>query len=93
MRQLLKWLVVTLGIAALVRWLRRRGGQAEAPPAEQAGDDPADELRRKLAEARTTEVADESSGVPETTVGERRAEVHEHGRAAIDEMRQASDEE
>ncbi|HXG75855.1 MAG TPA: hypothetical protein VNJ53_04740, partial [Gaiellaceae bacterium] len=59
MRKLLTWLVVSLGIAALVRRLRRRSagapavGTAEAPPpAAQEDDDPADELRRKLAESR-----------------------------------------
>jgi hypothetical protein len=85
MRKLLTWLLVTLGIAALVRRLRRGREQAEPAPApnEDAGD-PADELRRKLAESR-----EEASGTPapEATVEERRAEVHEQGRAALDEMR------
>jgi len=77
MRRLLKWVVVTIGIAALVRWLRRRGRAEEAPPpAEEAGD-PADELRRKLAETRTEEA--ETAPAPEATVEERRTEVHEEG--------------
>ena len=71
MRRLLKWVVVTIGIAALVRWLRRRG-QAEAPP-------PAEEA--------------ETPPAPEATVEERRTEVHEEGRSAIDEMRGASSED
>jgi hypothetical protein len=95
MRKLLTWLVVTLGIAALVRKLRRRGQDPEAVPgltpppeafsAEPAdqpeGTDPADELRQKLAESRTGETVPEAESVEE-----RRTEVHEQGRAALDEM-------
>src|SRR5207249_11518911 len=79
MRKLLTWLLVTLGVAALVRKLRRRREEAEqaavgsvatdtAPAAapeptaaEPATADPADELRRKLAETRTD---DEGSAEP-----------------------------
>ena len=100
MRGLLKWALLTLGIAALVRKLRSRGGAREA--ALDAGtteatpaDDPADELRRKLAETRgppDTPEADEGSA-SEGSVEGRRADVHEQGRAAVDEMRpQAGDE-
>jgi hypothetical protein len=86
MRRRLTWLLVTLGIAALVRKLRRRGKRAEpAPPAETA-DDPADELRRKLAESRTEDEPEEAAP-PEQTVEERRADVHDQGRSAVDEMR------
>ena len=90
MRRLLKWVVVTIGIAALVRWLRRRGRTEEAPSSGEAGD-PADELRRKLAETRTEEAA--APPAPDATVEERRTEVHEEGRSAIDEMRGASSED
>ena len=87
-RKLLKWIVVTIGIAALVRWFRRRGTEAEvtAPP-EPAVDDPAEELRRKLAEARETDESEEAPETPETAVEDRRADVHEQGRAALDEMK------
>jgi hypothetical protein len=96
MRRLLTWLVVSLGIAALIRRLRRSsrpvesapaGGQATEPAAD---DDPADELRRKLAESRTE---DEPAVVtpPPVTVEERRAEVHGQGRSALDEMRETDE--
>ncbi len=90
MRRLLKWVVVTIGIAALVRWLRRRGQAEEAPSSPEAGD-PADELRRKLAATRTEE--DVAPPAAEATVEERRSEVHEEGRSAIDEMRGVSSED
>jgi hypothetical protein len=82
-RRLLKWLVVTIGVAALVRWLRRRGEQPETEA--ELAPDPADELRRKLAESRV----DDRPASPEATAGtveERRAEVHEQGRDALSEM-------
>lgn len=88
MRRLLTWLVVTVGIGALVRRLKRRHqpalGDTAQPPA--GGDDPADELRRKLAEARAEEPP-EPPEPPEETVEDRRADVHEQGRSALDDMR------
>ena len=47
--------------------------------------DPADELRQKLAESRVDEADDEPAS--EESVEDRRAEVHEQGRAALDEMK------
>lgn len=81
-----------LGVVALVRRLRRRGGVGvepapEAPPA----DDPADELRRKLAESRPVDEP-EAPSEAESTVDERRADVHAEGRAALDEMRSSTDD-
>ena len=90
MGKLLKWIVVTIGITALVRWFRRRGAEDEvtAPPEPfQATDDPADELRRKLAETREPDVPEEAPETPAATVEDRRADVHEQGRAALDEMK------
>jgi hypothetical protein len=109
-RRLLTWVVVTLGIAEIVRRLRRRGQQEEIAPVRD--DDPANELRRKLAESRTDEQAaaveepptspettveepptspetsvEEPPTSPEASVEERRANVHEEGRATLDEMR------
>jgi hypothetical protein len=83
-RRLLKWIVVTVGIAALVRWLRRR--DSEPGVTEPPEDDPADELRRKLAESRSAEDTDEAAASAEATVEERRADVHEQGKATLDEM-------
>jgi hypothetical protein len=95
MRRLLTWAVVSLGIAAIVRRLRRRKqdtGQTEVAPPAPSEDDPADELRRKLAESRTEDEAAEPLTSPPETVAERRAEVHGRGRATLDEMDEPSDE-
>ncbi len=96
MRKLIIWALVALGIAALVRKLRRRGEQTE-PVAVGGAGDPAEELRRKLADSHpaTTESGEPPSAPTsiETTVEERRAEVHDEGRSAIDEMRGSSPED
>lgn len=84
-RKLLKWIVVTIGIAALVRWFKRRGEEDEA--AAPATGDPAEELRQKLAESREAEAPEETHTASETSVEERRANVHEQGRATLDEMK------
>ncbi len=79
MRRLAAGLGLGMGLAWLFRRLR---------PSAQAvarRDDPAEELRRKLAESRTPETAPEPE--PEPPLDERRRTVHERGRAAIDEMR------
>jgi hypothetical protein len=82
MRRRLTWLLVTLGIVALVRRLRRKP-EAELETPE---TDPADELRRKLADSRSDEEMSPPEP-PEATVEERRGDVHEQARAALDEMR------
>jgi hypothetical protein len=86
-RKLVKLALVALGVRAFLRWRKRRR-QPEVPspvPAPAAaGADPAEELRRKLAETRDDEGA--SSAPPEASVADRRAEVHASGRAALDEM-------
>jgi hypothetical protein len=91
MRRRLTWLLVSLGIAALVRRLKRRGDDTEpTPPSPPRENDPADELRQKIAESREDEPVD----VPpttETTVEERRADVHDQGRSALDDMREADE--
>jgi hypothetical protein len=84
-RRLLRWALVTLGIAALVRWLRPRGGEPVPAPSEPTTD-PAAELRRKLAESRADgEVASTPEASAES-VEERRADVHAKGRSALSEM-------
>jgi hypothetical protein len=91
-RRLLKWIIVTIGIAAAVRWFRRRGAESEiSTPVEPVGDDPAEELRRKLAESRDADESDEPAETPEASVDDRRADVHEQGRAALDEMTSSDD--
>ena len=93
MRKLLTWIAVTLGIAALVRRLRRRRSAEVEPTAGGPVDDPARELREKLAASRAESPADAPA---ETTAGatveERRAEVHEDARAALEEMRSGGDD-
>ncbi len=86
MRRLLTWALVSLGIAAVARRLRRRERHDELAP---AGDtDPAVELRQKLADSRADEeTAAEPPLSPEASVEDRRTSVHEQGRATVDEMR------
>jgi hypothetical protein len=88
MKRLLAALAGILGIA----WLRRR--QQQQPPAPPV-DDPADELRARLAEARDAAEARPEDDAGETPVDEapdpgevatRRQDVHDRARAAIDEL-------
>jgi hypothetical protein len=83
-RRLIKVALVALGIRAFMRWRKRRRETQTATPAL-AEADPADELRRKLAESREAEP--EAREEPPAAVADRRAEVHEQGRATIDEMK------
>lgn len=84
MRTLIKVALVALGIRAFLRWREsRRQAQTTAPVQE---GDPADELRRKLAESREEETGEAEESSP-AAVADRRAEVHEQGRTALDEMK------
>ena len=84
-----------IGIAALGRWLAKRTHPVASPvepveattPAEATAADPAEELRRKLADARVAEpdVAP-APEPPDETLDERRARVHAKAREAIDSM-------
>ena len=84
-----------IGLAALGRWLAQRR-HPDASPAETvepvetapvAAADPAEELRRKLADARVAEPEVASAPeAPEETLDERRARVHAKAREAIDSM-------
>ena len=82
MRRLIAWLACAVGLAWLLRRLRRK-------PAASA-DDPAEELRRKLAETREPDEAEpepEPPSAPEPGIDDRRRAVHERARSAIDDMR------
>jgi hypothetical protein len=96
MRKLLMWIVVTVGIAALVRKFKRRGQGSDSggdATSEPGNEDPAEELRRKLASSRDeASAATEGPPEPAVTVDERRADVHGQGRAAIDEMQRSTEE-
>jgi hypothetical protein len=80
-----------VGIAsALAIWnLWRRRTAAEEPQAP--APDPADELRRKLAETRDTTASEPEAtdaGVDEPSLDERRARVHAKAQEAMDAMRE-----
>jgi hypothetical protein len=90
-RKLIKIALVALGIRAFLRWRKRRRAEAElaaAPPPPPP--DPADELRQKLAESRVDDAVDAAPD-PQVTVEERRAEIHEQGRSAVDEMKSSEE--
>ena len=91
MKRALASLAGIIGLAALGRWLSRRRQPAEPladatvePIAAQPADDPAEELRRKLADAREAE-PEQTAAEPES-LDERRARVHAKAREAIDAM-------
>lgn len=87
-RRLIKIALVALGIRAFLRWRRGRSEAQTAAPSA-AEPDPADELRRKLAESREDEA--EAAAPPVAAVADRRADVHEQGRAALDEMKSSGE--
>lgn len=100
MRRLLTGLAGGFGLAALWRLLARRPSERHSPA---AGPDPAEELRRTLAEARGTEddrdAFDAAEGTPVDEVGEpgslaeRRRAVHEQAQAALGRMQQPDGED
>ena len=92
MRRYLDWVGGAIwGVAVYRLWKRWRGEEPDPWPepahADEA-DDPAEELRAKLAETRAAEEAPPAAEpTPPESLEERRRRVHEEGRAAIDEMR------
>lgn len=89
MKRALTSIAGLVGIAALGRWLSRRRHPAPTvrEPVEAPADDPAEELRRKLASARQPEQETATEpAAPEETLEERRARVHAKAREAIDAM-------
>ena len=91
MRRLIKLALVALGIRAFLRWRKSRREASTTPAAVEPAADPADELRRKLAESREDEDEPDVTEPPPPAVADRRSDVHEHGRAVLDEMN-SSDE-
>ncbi|MBV8478760.1 MAG: hypothetical protein JOY72_00515 [Actinobacteria bacterium] len=79
MRRLLAW--VAGGLAAYRAATHR---PAEAPVLEH---DPAEELRSKLAQAREAPSPEPEPESVSLEPDDRRRAIHEHGRAALDEMR------
>jgi hypothetical protein len=97
MRRRLAWLVGGLGIAGLVRALRRR-----PQPVVGAGPDPrAEELKRRLDEVKPLAAEVDEAEAAETPVdaapdpppATSRGDVHGRARAAIDEMRRSGSDE
>jgi hypothetical protein len=85
-RRLSRWIVGVASALAIWRlWTRRRRGQE--PPAT-GGPDPADELRRKLAETRDTESGDGQPAEQDESLDERRARVHAKAQEAMEAMRE-----
>jgi hypothetical protein len=74
-----------LGVAALVRSVRRRQHEASAPATPPAPD-PADELRSALAETKAEEPATTDTAEEPPSLEERRRKVHERAQEAIDAM-------
>ena len=98
----LAWLAALAGLlAGVARAFRRSSAVAPPPAAADDGDPRAEELRRRLAEARTVVAEREDFESAEVTVDEaepagpsieeRRRGVHDAGRAAAEEMRQRGD--
>lgn len=83
MARRLLWLL--LGVLAGV-FLARQRRRSEA---DEAGPDPAEELRRKLDERRQDEAGVGEARPLGEAVDARRAEVHERARSALDDMRRA----
>ena len=90
MRRLFGWTAGLVGIAALARLLAaRRDRAAPALPPAPPADDPAEELRRKLAESRDADAPQaEPTATPEPveSLDERRARVHAKAQEAIEAM-------
>jgi hypothetical protein len=103
MRRMLAWLAGAAGVIGLVRARLVRARRSGSDPAPEVGSDPrADELRRRLAEAKPLAAAepDEADAAdtpvdeaPDPAPDERRAEVHARAQAAIDEMRRSATDE
>jgi len=79
LKRLLALIAGGLGLSALLRRRRRR-------PAPQPEGSLADELREKLAESRAAEAEHTAPPPPEAEVADRRRDVHERARGAIDEL-------
>ena len=86
MRRGLAWLAGGLGVAGLVLYRKLRRAPAPKPAVE-----PAEELRQKLDEARAREEPEPAPALTDD-LETRRREVHERGRAAVEEMRGGSEE-
>jgi hypothetical protein len=98
MRRLAGWIGGAVGGLAAYRLLLRRRPQVAPESAPTDSGARAEELREKLAESRAAEpvveeppaaepVASEAQAAEPEPPEERRRQVHEEGRAALDDMR------
>ena len=92
MRRLTAWIGGTAAGIVAYRLLRRRPQPVAEPLVQPEPDGRADELREKLAESRTADpatepVVEEPSAAEPESPEERRRQVHEEGRAALDDMK------
>jgi hypothetical protein len=89
-RRFVKIALVALGIRWFLKRRKRRREEREAaelPPTQVAPvSDPAHELRQKLAASRAEAEPEGAEEGPAVSVADRRAEVHDQGRATLDEM-------
>jgi len=91
-RRLIGWTAGLVGIAALARLLAARRDRAEAPalpPSTSPAEDPAEELRRKLAESRDADAPAAGPTEPSErneSLEERRARVHAKAQEALSAM-------
>jgi hypothetical protein len=89
MRKLLAWIAGGLGLVALIRALRRGEAPVAPTPSAESGDDPAEELRRTIAESREAEQSPPAPApVEASSLEERRRVVHERAQEAIEAMRE-----
>ena len=92
MRRLFGWTAGLVGIAALARLLvarRDRTVPSALPSAPPAAENPAEELRRKLAESRDTggsAAEPQEPSEPRESLEERRARVHAKAHEALEAM-------
>jgi len=79
-KRLLALLAGGLGLTALLRRRRRPAAALDASPAH--------ELRERLAESRAAEAEQPATpaAAPDSAVADRRRDVHERARGAIDEL-------
>ena len=75
------WLLALLGVLWLFRRALRRPEPVHVAPADAPAEDPAEELRRKLGEARDP---------VDAGLDERRKTLHEQARGAAEEMRRSA---
>jgi hypothetical protein len=91
-RRLIGWTAGLVGIAALARLLAARRDRTEAPtlpPPVSPAEDPAEELRRRLAESRDADAPPAEPTEPSErneSLEERRARVHAKAQEALSAM-------